>query len=108
MTIEMDGKTSYSRISVGSLVMKGSTIFHPSAMTVELSEDNVTFTEVASVAFPVENQGDKDDRKVYSLSFPTTSARYVRLTVNPVQQMPQWHNAKGNNAFLFIDEVVID
>ena len=108
MTIEMDGKTSYSRISVGSLVMKGSTIFHPSAMTVELSEDNVTFSEVASVAFPVENQGDKDDRKVYSLSFPTTSARYVRLTVNPVQQMPQWHNAKGNNAFLFIDEVVID
>ena len=63
---------------------------------------------VAAADYEIEGKADADAVKDLTLSFPETSARYLRLTVVPVAAMPQWHVAAGKAAFVFIDEIMVN
>ena len=45
--------------------------------------------------------------KEFTLSFPETSARYIKLTASPVQSIPEWHYAAGRKTYVFIDEIIV-
>ena len=39
---------------------------------------------------------------------PTASARYIRLTGRNYGTIPDWHPGRGGEAFIFVDEIVIE
>ena len=41
-------------------------------------------------------------------TFPTQEARYLRLKVTPEKSIPQWHGARGEEAHVFIDEIIVE
>lgn len=46
--------------------------------------------------------------KTFSTDLPPyTKARYVRVVATPMPQIPDWHRATGNPAWLFTDEIVV-
>ncbi len=107
VTIDMDGET-YSEVTIGTLVFKWDHIFAPLNLAVSTSDDGENFTQVAFAEYPVDKEDDPNDLREYSLSFPETSAKYLRVSAKPVDIIPDWHGAKGNKAFLFIDEVIVN
>lgn len=44
----------------------------------------------------------------HSLAFDPVKARYVRVSLQPENSMPDWHPGKGKPAFIFVDEIEIN
>lgn len=101
-----EGKT-YGSVSIGALIEKGDFIFNPLSLVVSVSEDGTNYTEVAKARYPVEGRNAKNGVKEYSLTFPETSARFLKVTAQTLETLPKWHSAAGHKGFLFIDEVVV-
>lgn len=105
-TIDMAG-ASYHEVTLSTLVIKGEYIFPPLALAVSTSDDGKQFTEVGRIEIPMEKVDDPDGTKPYTVSFPETSARYVRVDARTVDVLPDWHGAHGENGFLFVDEILV-
>ncbi|BEG98737.1 glycoside hydrolase family 20 protein [Bacteroides sedimenti] len=105
LTIDLAENTKLSSVRLGTNVVKGDWIFPPKDITVYLSADGKDFKEVAKLVLPEAKKGDKDGVTEYTLGFPTTQARFIKVVANNVTSMPEWHGGKGKAAYLFVDEV---
>lgn len=108
VTIDMGGEQTYTSARLGTLVQKVEWIFPPTTLTASISDDNRTFTEVGQTRIPMETAKDADGLKSYTVTFPETSARYLRIRATTVDPIPAWHGARGQKAFLFADEIVVE
>ena len=106
ITIDMAGET-YSSVTVGTVVVKYDWIFNPQSITVSTSEDGKDFTAVAEVKYEAEGQDVPNGMKEYSLDFPETSAKYLKVNVGRFTSIPEWHPGAGGLAFVFVDEVIV-
>lgn len=107
VTIEMDGETPYSSVTLGTMVQKGEDIFNPLDVVVLVSDDNKTFTEAGRIEMAAEGETDPDGLKEYTVTFPETSAKYLRVTSTTVTSIPDWHGARGRQGFTFVDEIIV-
>ena len=106
--IDMEGCEPYSSVCVGTMVLKVREIFNPTYISVSLSDDALSFTEVAREEYPVEGQFEPNGLKEYEVSFPETSARYLKVSVGCLHDVPQWHHYFGRNASLLVDEIMVN
>ena len=105
--IEMDG-TPYSSVTLSTFVFRYDYVFNPLDLTVYVSENGNEYTEVAHEEYPVE--GGVDDGNgcnEYTVTFPETSAKYLKVTARCLEALPDWHSGKGNPGFVFVDEIVV-
>jgi len=107
-TLDMQGAGSYASVTVESLVDKGEWVFPPAAITVSTSEDGSDFTQVAELVVPQETDGSADGVKSFTVSFPETDARYLRVTASTVNPIPEWHGARGEMAHMFVGEISVE
>ena len=107
IVVDMEQTDPYSSVTLGLLSNKGSYIFLPQSVTVSVSEDGQRYTEVADHEYGIEDKDSPDTAIDCVLSFPQTSARYLKITIVPVQAMPQWHYAAGRRSFFFLDEIIV-
>ncbi len=104
--VEMDG-TPYSSVTIGTVVNKLEYITSPLDLVVYTSEDGAEFTEAARLDIPVIAENDADGLREFSVSFPETSAKFVKVTASCLKAMPEWHVRKGRTGYLFIDEIIV-
>ena len=107
LILDMEHANSYGNVILGVMSNKPSHIFLPQSVVVAVSDDGECYSDVASVEYGIEDKDAPDGLKDCVLSFPKTSARYLKITVTPVQKMPQWHYAAGRRAFFFLDEIIV-
>ena len=108
LVIDMEETEPYSSVSFGMLSNKSSRIFLPVKLAVAVSEDGVNYTEVAAQEYEEESKDAPDDAITnYSLLFPETSARYIKVTGTPVEVLPQWHYNAGARVYIFFDEFIV-
>lgn len=107
VVIDMNGET-FGRVSVRALVSKWEDLYPPVGMTAYVSDDGETFTELAALALPQDIAGVPDGVNKYELTFPETSARFLRLVMETVEEMPLWSERPGRPAYLFIDEIIVE
>ena len=107
-TIDMQGTGAYSSVTVEALVDKGEWVFPPATIAVSTSEDDGEFVQVAEMAVPEEYDGSADGVKSYTVTFPETGARYLRVTATTVDPIPAWHGARGEMAHMFIGEIAVE
>ena len=105
--IEMDGN-SYNSVTLGAFVFKGDYIFGPTYLCISTSEDGNEFSEVARQEYPTEkgyNEGN--GCRDYTVNFPETSAKYLKVKAGCLEALPEWHSGKGRPGFVFVDEVIV-
>lgn len=108
VVVEMDG-SSYSSMTLSAFVFRHDYIFEPTYITVSTSEDGATFTDVAHAEYTIEGTVDDGNGcQEYTLAFPQTSARYIKVIAGCLEALPQWHSGKGNPGFVFVDEILVD
>lgn len=108
VTIDMQGAGAYSKVVVESLVDKGEWIFPPAAIEVLTSEDGAEFTPIAKFAVPEEQAESANGVKSFTVEFPETEARYLRVVARTVNPIPDWHGARGHKAHMFIGEIAVE
>jgi predicted alpha-1,2-mannosidase len=98
-----------SSISVSCFQDTKAWIFHPKSLTVEVSEDGITYKKVGTT-----RNSSVDDRREGAtinpirMDFPPVAAKYVRIRVENYGLCPQWHLGAGGETWLFLDEIVVE
>lgn len=108
VVIDMGGDQSYSSVVLGTMVIKDEDVFPPLSLSASISDDGKNFTEAARISIPMETRSNPDGLREYSVSFPETSARYLKVSAETVAAMPSWHGRAGTPAFLFADEIIVE
>ncbi len=105
--IDMGG-AAYSEVTLSTFVFKHDWVFQPENVKVLTSDDGENFSEVAHMDITgIENINDGNGAIDYTLQFPETSAKYLKVTAECCTSLPEWHPGAGSPGFLFIDEVIV-
>lgn len=105
-TIDLIDNTDITGVEVGTYVLTGDWIFRPSAIVVSVSDNGKDFKVIKNEVLK-EAQNNVFDLERHLITFEPVQARYVRVDVKSLKQMPEWHPGKGKPAFLFVDEISI-
>lgn len=108
VVIDLQQPTEISNVTFSTCVEKGDWIFDVRGITIEVSDDNKTFTKVFSEEYPALKETDRNGLYEHKQTFETVKTRYVRIFAPSEHSIPDWHGGKGNAGFLFVDEIVID
>ncbi|WP_420577487.1 family 20 glycosylhydrolase [Ekhidna sp.] len=105
VTIDLGEVVSIQELSSGYLQYNNAWIFYPEQVTYAVSSDGEAFEEVGVV----ENQRSPRDKKQRTQEFAlrldsAIQVRYVRLKAKNIGVCPDWHDAAGSDAWIFIDE----
>jgi len=102
------GKTQTVRkLGAGFLQEIQSWIWMPTELKIEISSDGISYQTVDII----QNNIPSDSYEVVSkdfVSYTQKQARYIKFTAKNFGKIPEWHLGKGGDAFIFVDELVIE
>ena len=105
--IDLGNVQQVAKIGAGFLQDVGSWIWMPLRVEIELSVDGKTF----GPAFTIENEVSDKERGIVMKDFvktiPRQRARYVRIRAVNYGKLPAWHPGSGGNAWIFVDEIIV-
>jgi hexosaminidase len=107
-TIDLGSPQEVSHVSTEAIINLPAYCMGVSYMSVAISDDNVNFREVGNSDFPEETDINRIDIDDYDVSFPTETARYVKITIKPCSGLPKGHFAEGQAPWLFLDELTVE
>ncbi|MDR2868496.1 MAG: GH92 family glycosyl hydrolase [Bacteroidales bacterium] len=93
-------------VKAGFLQDTRSWIFFPKSMTVEISDDNITWHPYGIFINPYSEKDENITVKDFAIT-KQAKARYLRVKAANFGDMPEWHLSAGYPAFIFIDEIII-
>ena len=108
------GKTqTIKKLGAGFLQEAGSWIWMPRRVEFELSLDGQTFTHVLSIPNDVPDGSDPNTNagtlaKDFVKNVNSQEARYVRIKAVNFGKIPSWHPGSGGDAWIFVDEIIIE
>ncbi len=106
-TINLGKTDNISSVSIGNLVQYGEYIFPPTKLTVLAGDENA-MQQVGELVIPVsDGKAIKDGLHEFTCEFPATSASKVQVIVETTNSIPEWHGARGEKGWLFVDEITI-
>lgn len=107
VVVEMGGET-YDSMTLSAIVFRYDYLFGPESISVMTSEDGENYTEVAYKAYKVEGRVDDGNGcHDYTLTFPATTAKYLKIKAEVLKALPEWHSGAGRPGFLFVDEIIV-
>jgi len=100
-------KMDFSEISVGFYQYNNSWIFLPTTLIIEVSQNGKAFKEIVRIDNEIapETRGKFIHHLV--ARFDKQSANYIKITAKNIQHCPDWHEAAGSKAWLFVDEILV-
>jgi hypothetical protein len=101
-------ETEIRRVGGGFLQNARSWIWMPTRITFEVSHDNVNFRKAAEIKTDIAPEDMKEQIKDFSAEIALVKARYVRVKAYNLGKIPAWHPGGGSDAFIFVDEIIID
>ncbi|NLA63281.1 MAG: family 20 glycosylhydrolase, partial [Bacteroidales bacterium] len=108
VVIDMLQPTEISSVEFKTNVVTGDWIFDAEEVIVETSDDNENFeTIVSEKGLNVKNEHWQEVVN-HNYTFDATSARYFKVTIKSLHEMPEWHGGKGNPAYVFVDEIALN
>jgi len=95
-----------NEIKVNFLSEQGAWIFLPSKVSALFSDDGETFTKENTISHLIQKNSDPG---VKSFQFnPGLMTRFIKVSVKNTGLCPEWHPAEGEDAWVFIDEVIVN
>jgi hypothetical protein len=107
-TIDLGKIQKVSRVRAGFLQDVGSWIMMPREIYFELSSDGHTYRPGVTVPVNVPEREYGVIIKELAASFPDAEARYVRVKARTYGKLPSWHPGSGGDAWIFVDEIIIE
>ena len=83
-------------------------ILFPKKVEYQVSEDGIHYTDLGAI----ENGVAADDynlqiRTFYNTNANKLSVRFIKIKATNFGKLPDWHQGKGGDAFIFIDEIEV-
>jgi hypothetical protein len=108
LTADLGEKKQFSSISMNFLKDVGSWVFLPGEVAIEISDDGISYTEIASHQFDNSNRHYLVESVPLQLNFKEAEARYLRITALSMKTCPEWHRGFGMPSWIFCDEIILE
>jgi len=105
--LDLGSVAEVSSVGAGFLQDMGSWIWMPARVEFELSIDGKSFEPGITIANDVSVRQEGVVTKDFVKSIPPKKARYVRIRAVNFGKIPAWHPGSGGDAWIFMDEIVI-
>lgn len=108
--VELENERTVKLVGVNCLQNMRSWIFYPKSLTVEYSIDGKTWLPYGDKLEVSGERGHDQQEKSTTQLFAVMKfahARYIRITVENYGPLPGWHISAGEQAWTFIDEIII-
>ncbi|MET2985076.1 FN3 associated domain-containing protein [Aureibaculum conchae] len=107
-TIDLGSVKKVDNISINCLENIGSWILFPTRLKVLASNTkNGNFKPVGELKIIREDQDREAKRKKFTVNIPNTEAQYFKVIVENPKKLPKWHEAAGNDSWIFVDEIFV-
>jgi hypothetical protein len=106
-TIDLGSPQKIEEISVGALIDQGSWIFAPERLQFFTSENGIDFKMIFDEKINAITKSEVMEIKHFGRQFSPIITRYIKVIATPVNGLPEWHNSKGSEAWVFLDEVIV-
>jgi hexosaminidase len=102
VVIDLETETEISEVIVGALENQGPSIFFPTTIEVSISNDGNQFNAIGKIerAFKANAASELKD---FIVRFEKQNTRFVKVKATCLDKHP-----KGGNAWLFVDEIIIN
>ncbi|HEX8287221.1 MAG TPA: GH92 family glycosyl hydrolase [Pyrinomonadaceae bacterium] len=105
--IDLQKETEIKSLGAGFLQDARSWIWMPTRLEFEVSGDGQNFTKIAEIETDVAPQDMESKIRDYVREISPARAQYIRVKAYNLGKIPSWHPGAGNDAFIFIDEILI-
>ena len=106
--IDLGSVQTIKKLTVGALQATGSWIFLPTRVDFSLARDPGSFTPAGTVNNTIDPKDANRQIHDFSVDVQSQQARYIRVTAKNIGKCPDWHAGKGNPAWLFVDEIIVE
>lgn len=96
-----------SEVKVNSIVNVSSWIMNLKDFEVATSVDGVTYTPVKVTQYNIDPIEESRGIGHHSMQFEEVQSQYVKITLKPYSQLPEYHLGAGNKPCIFIDEISV-
>jgi len=97
-----------NKISIGFLQNQKAWIFMPSEIIFQVSDDGITFTDLANIVYDASLKQDDVMSQDLTKTFNNLKTRYVRVKAISIKTCPSWHEGAGDTCWIFADELIVD
>ena len=108
--VELDNEQKITMVGLNCLENMRSWIFFPKSVKVEYSLDGKTwmpYGEVRNTSFaPVHSRQEESVTHLFGV-MKQARAKYIKVTATNFGHLPDWHVSAGEQAWLFVDEIMI-
>lgn len=108
ITIDLEETQAISKLSTAFFQKQDSWIFLPTKVDFLVSDDGKNFKLVGSLENNISPKKEASFIESFELDLENTKARFVRLKAHNITYCPDWHAAAGSEAWLFVDEFVVE
>lgn len=108
ITLDLGKNKSVNEVIVSTLTSAAAWIMPPTAIEVRGSLDGVHFTIDMEIDIPDFQQHDPSGKVYYNLALSGAKYRSIEIAIYPLTKLPNWHPGKGNAAWVFLDEIIIN
>jgi len=103
------GKTqTVSKLGAGFLQDVGSWIWMPRSVDFEVSLDGINFILAGSLNSDVPEKQYSVLSKDFVTEIQPQKIRYVRVRAHTYGKIPPWHPSHGGDAWIFVDEIIVE
>lgn len=106
--VDLQKPTEIHQLGGGFLQDARPWIWMPTRVEFETSNDGVNFTKAADIKTDVAVDDMQPQIKNFTQKITPTTARFVRVKATNLGKIPAWHPGAGNDAFIFVDEILIN
>ena len=97
-----------SRAGAGFMQDVRSWIWMPTEVVIWISEDGLEFREAARVANQVPDDSESRIRHDLVAELEDIEVRFLKIYARNYSAIPDWHPGHGGQAFIFIDEILVE
>ncbi|MDB4437186.1 discoidin domain-containing protein, partial [Akkermansiaceae bacterium] len=106
-TIDFGKTILVEELGLSSCQVTSAGVFLPPTVEFSVSLNGKDFKSVATTTTEVPKKKSVDTR-ILSTKIKEVKARHLRVHAKNLGTIPDWHQAKGRKAWLFIDEILVN
>ncbi len=95
------------KLTVGLIQDTGSWIYFPTRVEFFESDDGITYRKLSEIHNTYDQQGYQTSQHDFMTS-ANTRTRFVKIVAYNYGKLPAWHSGAGGDAYIFMDEIIID
>jgi len=108
ITVNLKETQTISKVSTAFFQKQDSWIFLPTKIEFFVSEDGEKYQSIGVIENTISPKKDDSFIEKFMLEIAPIKAQFVRMKAHNITHCPDWHAAAGSDAWLFVDESVVE